>query len=89
MPQRDSPDLLRPGLSLWREGNPTRERVKALQLAQSSPTGNPGEPLDPRQALAMMQELDGTRDRQLDAAATQRDEQATGTLVYRPIRNQE
>ncbi len=65
--------------------NPVRERLAARKRAeeQLGQIGSPGEPLDPREALATMQMLDGATDRRLAASARRRDEQTTGQLVYR------
>jgi hypothetical protein len=70
------------------KGNPTRDRVRRLQAAQDRfALVDNGEPLDPRQALAAMKLVAGDHDRQLDAAATSRQELLSGATVYHSVKD--
>jgi hypothetical protein len=48
-----------------------------------------GEPITVGGALALMKEQDGSRDKELDAAAATREEMTSGRLTYHPIRPKE
>jgi hypothetical protein len=67
-------------------GNLARERRRQRAATQRQLVGTDGEPLDPRQALAVLKEADGSRDRELDAAAAERNELLGGELRWHSYR---
>lgn len=69
------------------DGNLARERRLRHAAAQRQLVGDDGAPPDPRQALAMLKEADGSRDRELNAAAASRLEFISGQGVYHSYRD--